>query len=270
VIDPSGAAIAGASVEARGPYRPYVTETDSAGAYLFASLPPTDYAVTITPSGFAPFHFPSVEIGVGDRVRLDADLRLKPVNESLEVTAGAPPVEPGQTLTSESVGAEMYAKLPNGHAVDSLLWLSSGVLADFRAGGFQVDGASGAENVFVVDGVEASSIFDGTLSVAAQIPTEWIAEVQVKRGGVDSQFGGAIGGVVNAVTRSGGDQWHSRGSLYMQSDAFNAGPRPWLVLNPFNDNQAGYFHPSRDGFRGLTPGYLVGGPPAKKSVVDLQ
>jgi hypothetical protein len=261
VADTSGASVARASVEVRGAALPSFMrlETDDAGAYLFASLPPGEYTVTINAKGFRPYEW-KVSVGVGDRPRLDAVLTLAPLPQSVVVTADAPALDTGRTLTAESATARMFRDLPNAHTADSLAWLSPGVLGDAKAGGLQVEGASGAENVFVIDGVEASSIFDGTLTAASHIPTEWISETQVKRGGLDSQFGGAIGGVINAVTRSGGNQWHGQGSLYLRVDVLNAGPRPWLVLSPFNSNVAGYFTPAKDGFRELTPGYQIGGP----------
>jgi hypothetical protein len=261
VADPSGAPVQGAAVEVAGQTlpRPLRTLTGGAGAYLLPSLPPGDYAVTVTAAGFSAFEWTAVHVDVGVVVRLDANLQIAGLEQSVTVNAAVPQVDTAQTLNADVVSASTYSRLPNYRNVDSLIPLAPGVLADSKAGGYQIDGASGAENVFVVDGVEASSILDGTLGYGARVPIEWIAELQVKRGGLDSQFGGAIGGVVNAVTRSGGNEFHGQVSIYFQSDALNAGPRPWLVLSPFNNNQAGYFHPSRDGFTGLNPGFRLGG-----------
>ena len=80
-------------------------------------------------------------------------------------------------------------------------------------GGYSVNGASGSENAFVIDGVEVSNIRNAALGRESAIPFEFVREVQVKSGGFEAEYGGATGGVVNVITKSGSDEFHGQGSL---------------------------------------------------------
>ena len=80
-------------------------------------------------------------------------------------------------------------------------------------GGYSVNGASGSENAFVIDGVEVSNIRNAALGRESAIPFEFVREVQVKSGGFEAEYGGATGGVVNVITKSGSDEFHGQVSL---------------------------------------------------------
>ena len=106
-------------------------------------------------------------------------------------------------------------------------------------GGFQVNGASGAENSFTVDGVVTNSLING--SSRQNTVFEYLQEVQVKTGGIDAEYGGALGGVISAVTKSGGNTFTGEGHYYFVGSALGAGPVKRLVLDPVDDNTVGYF-----------------------------
>ena len=89
-------------------------------------------------------------------------------------------------------------------------------------GGIQVNGASGAENSFTIDGVTTNSLVNGASRQDAVF--EYLQEVQVKTGGINAEYGGALGGVVSAVTKSGGNQFHGEGHYYYTGAATSAGP----------------------------------------------
>src|SRR5262249_27223019 len=89
---------------------------------------------------------------------------------------------------------------------------------------------------------------------------EFLQEFQVKSSGFEAQYGGATGGVINAVVKSGGNQFHGQGSLYWNTDGLNGDQRPVLRLNPLDDTKAEFFTQKKDGFRLLNPGFSLGGP----------
>ncbi len=101
-----------------------------------------------------------------------------------------------------------FEQLPRGRTFNTLLQVAPGVRAESKSGsagvgGYQFDGASGSENVFIVDGVDVSNIRNASLGVQDAIPFEFVQEVQVKSGGFEAEFGGALGGVVNVISKSG-------------------------------------------------------------------
>ena len=100
-------------------------------------------------------------------------------------------------------------------------------------GGFQVNGASGAENSFTVDGVNTNSLLYG--SSRQDTVFEYLQEVQVKTGGIAAEYGGALGGVISAVTKSGGNRFTGEAHYYYSRQRLSASPVQRLQLSPLDD-----------------------------------
>ena len=105
-------------------------------------------------------------------------------------------------------------------------------------GGFQVNGASGAENAYTVDGVVTNSLINGTSRQNTVF--EYLQEVQVKTTGIPAEYGGALGGVISAVTKSGGNTFQGEGHYYYIGSGLSAGPVKRLVLDPRDDRTVSY------------------------------
>ena len=90
-------------------------------------------------------------------------------------------------------------------------------------GGFQIDGASDSENVYMVDGVNITNIQNGGVGKSFQM--DFIQEVQVKTSSFEAEHGGALGGVINVVPKRGSNDWHGSLVTYLRSNAFNANNR---------------------------------------------
>jgi len=110
---------------------------------------------------------------------------------------------------------------------------SPGVNQGDIEGGFQVNGASGAENSFTVDGVNTNSLLYG--SSRQNTVFEYLQEVQVKTGGIAAEYGGALGGVISAVTKSGGNRFTGEGHYYFSGSPMSAQPVQRLQLSPLDD-----------------------------------
>ena len=260
IVDASGAAVAGASIELKGSAYTKTIESNSSGSYLVGAVPPGIYTLTVTAKGFSKFVASNLAVSVGRVTSINSKLEVGQVSESISVNADTIQIDTQTNVVSTNISADIYDKLPKGRSFDSLLAMAPGTRLEAKGGGYSVDGASGSENVFVVDGLEVTNIQTGVLNKQNQVPIEWIAETQLKSSGIDAQFGGGTGGVVSATTRSGTNQFHGQVSLYLTADGMNAGPRPSLRINPNNDDIADYFGNTRDGLRGLNPGFRLGGP----------
>ncbi|HEY6231220.1 MAG TPA: TonB-dependent receptor, partial [Pyrinomonadaceae bacterium] len=139
-----------------------------------------------------------------------------------------------------------------------------GTRPESRSGGFSVDGASGGENVFVIDGQEVTNYRTGTLNETYNIPTQLVQEVQVKSSGFEATYGGATGGVVSVVTRGGGNDLHGEFGMQWELAKLNGEARP--ILNRFTTTPpaafvqtAEYFNPGKVGGTNYFPTANLGG-----------
>jgi hypothetical protein len=274
VTDPSGAAVPNARVEISGSalVRPLAVNTDTFGNYIFPALPPGEYTITVTASGFRQVKQAGINLQVGRLLTVDFRLEVGAVTESVTITAAAALVDVSQSTSQANVSRSFFEWLPKGRTFDSLIELAPGARREVKQGGYQVDGASGAENVYTIDGVEVTNLQTGDLPRNSRVPVEFLSELVVRSSGFEAQYGGATGGVVATVIRSGSNEFHGQASLYFEHDSMNAAGRPMLRLDPLDDNRASYFHVNckqldpangcgtKDGYRLLNPGFALGGP----------
>ena len=266
VSDATGATVPGATLDLVGSTYKQTVTANGSGGFTFGAVPPGMYALTASSKGFTKYVINNLSVSVGRVASVNPKLEIGQVTESISVSADSIQIDTQTTVVSTNVSADIYDKLPKGRSFDSLLAMAPGTRLEPKGGGYSVDGASGSENVYVIDGLEVTNIQTGVLNQQNRIPIEWIAETQLKSSGIDAQFGGSIGGVVSATTRSGTNQFHGQGSLYLNTDGMNSRPRQTLRLNPDNDDVADYFQSSRDGSRTLNPGFRIGGPIIKNRI----
>ena len=262
VMDATGGSVPNATVDVTSPalVRALTTTTDAAGAFAFLSLPPGRYDLTVGAQGFRQYKQAGITVLVGRLLTIDVKMEVGAVTESVVVSGEAVIVDTAQSSTAANVTQSFFDNLPKGRAFTDLIALAPGARYEPKQGGFQVDGASGSENVWVIDGAEVTNLQQGFLPRQSQIPFELVQELQIKSAGFEAQYGGATGGVVNVVTRGGSNEFHGQVSLFLQTDALNAGPRPTLRLNPIDDKIGEYFYNTKDGYRLFNPGFALGGP----------
>jgi len=236
VRDESGAVAPGATVlvVSRSTDRPVTVFTDRNGAYRVDDLEPGRYRIQVELPGFALAEPPDVMVLLGRTTMRDATLRPRSVTQTVTVTADAAPLIDTRTTTvAHHVTSEELALLPKGRSFQSVAATAPSVNAGVIEDGYQVNGASGAENAFTIDGVVTSSLFNGRSRQDTVF--EYVQEVQVKTAGIAAEYGGAMGGVVSAVTKSGGNTTHGELHYYFDGSAIGATPVPRLVLSPFDD-----------------------------------
>jgi hypothetical protein len=268
VKDQNGAVVAGATITAVNQQRNYTTATDQDGIYSFVSLPPGSYIVTATASGFGTIELDNVSVELGRAISVNLELQVGAIGETINITSSQEPiVDLSSSKTSVNITEQQIAVLPKTLNFSSVLEVAPGTRSEDKAGGFQIDGASGSENVFVVDGVEVTELVSGTLGLTKNIPLDFIQEVQVKSAGYEAEFGGATGGVINLVTKSGSNDYHGEARLEYTSDRFRAEDNPILRLDRLDPEQQtiDYFKnpQGKDESRLLNPTFTLGGPVIK-------
>ncbi|MDQ4123422.1 MAG: carboxypeptidase regulatory-like domain-containing protein [Acidobacteriota bacterium] len=251
--------------------------TNEEGFFRLLQVPPGTYNVVTSPTGgFAEARYENVTVAIGRNTQLDITVNPGTNVTTVDVsTADAPPVDTTDTSIQTTINAQKIELLPKSTGFTSLLRTVPGTRPESRSGGFSVDGASGGENVFVIDGQEVTNYRTGTLNETYNIPTQLVQEVQVKTSGFDAAYGGATGGVISVATRGGNNDFHGEFGLQFETPELNGNPRPLLTRfatgtvgstsNPFVQT-AEYFNPAKAGGVNFFPTSNLSGPIIKNKL----
>jgi hypothetical protein len=176
--------------------------TNEEGFFRVLQVPPGIYTVTTeATAGFGAATYDNVTVALDTNTVVDVVVSPGNAAVTVDVSGGdAPPVDSSDTKVATSITAQRIELLPKGVDFTSVLKTVPGSRPEAAAGGFSVDGASGSENVFIIDGQEVTNFRTGTLNGNNAIPTQFVQEVQVKSSGFEAEFGGATGGVIIVVT----------------------------------------------------------------------
>lgn len=231
VSDASGARIPEAEIVVRNAesgVRRALT-TNAAGVFTAGSLVPADgYVVTVTKQGFSRTEAKAVLVQVGQLVDIKFTLTVASSSTTVEVNTDAPTVDTAKTGVSQVVDQAQILNLPiNGRRVDSFVLLTPGVTNDGNFGALTFRGVPGG-NAFLQDGNDSTQQYynenAGRTRISSNISQDTVQEFQVITGG-SAEFGRASGGVVNTVTKSGGNSVHGTAFWFFRNQNFNARDR---------------------------------------------
>jgi hypothetical protein len=214
------APLSGLTVVAQGPQGEDATLTDERGEFRLSALPIGTYQLKVYAVGTtAAVERSDVLVSADQTVRVN--LRVAPPSQTVEtyiIERRAPAVDLGTARTGLTLGADYLGNVPVGSTYGDALDRAPGAFVD-RSGNVSVAGASGLENVYVVDGFNVTGIELGDIlntrpnaAGGSNLPLAFLEELSVQSGGYAAEYGGAMGGVVNVVTRSGSNQY--RGSAF--------------------------------------------------------
>lgn len=232
VRDQTGAALPGTTVlvtnQRTGLSRS--ATTNGVGRYIVFDLPASAYEVRAQLDGFAPDVRTDQRLHVGTMIRIDFVLTIANVVESVAVRATAPVLEASKnTLTRIVQTAEIDALPVVNRNFNDLAALAPGVTKTGVYGGVDISGSRDFQNAYQVDGVSAERQHLGDQRVT--YAQDWIQEFQVMTSQFDAEFGQASGGVLNAITRSGGNRIAARGYGFFRNDAWDA-VQPFTTRKP--------------------------------------
>lgn len=255
-----GEALPGVSVEIKGPSGTLVSVTDARGDYRFPRVLPGVYKVTARLQGFQTYEASRVQVSLGDRATLNVTLKISSVMETVVVTGERVQIAVGENQTATTIAAEQLALLPKGRDFTTVVTQAPGVSNETFLGGVSIDGASGSENRFVIDGVDTTNPQDG---VSGQnFVTDFLEEVQVKSAGYAAEYGGSLGGVINAVTKSGTNEFHGWVGAYYSDSGLNGKARP-----TYGESYPGLYKTfKKDDLSRIEPGFGLGGPIAQDAL----
>jgi Carboxypeptidase regulatory-like domain len=261
VTDPSGAAVPGATVTLLNPDTGLnrKTTTDSTGSYQFLVVPVGEnYAVEVEVSGFKKSTQANIKLLVNQRYRADFQLVVGEITQSVEVSANAAQVESTSTQLGDVIEDRKMTSLPlNGRSYIDLLGLQAGVVpisseAAFtdrpiggggNAGNISVNGQRETANSFLVNGGDVEESRNNGASI---VPTlDSIQEFRLVTNSFDAEYGRFSGAIVNAVTKSGSNEFHGTAFEFLRNEVLDA--------RNFFDVEKGVF--KRNQFGGV-----IGGP----------
>jgi hypothetical protein len=229
----------------------------SDGSFVARNLEPGDYKVRIEANGFTATEFPSVAVLLGKVITINAAMRLGTTTETVQVTDAAPLIDTTTTAVARNVTAEEFNRMPKARSFQSLVTLAPTATAGQLEGGIQINGASAGENNFIVDGITTTSVLQGQSRTDTAF--EILDEVQIKTSGIEAQYGGATGGVISAVTKSGGNAFHGDVHYYFRGAGISAGPVQRLLMDPTDLLTTGYVQDNKQKNTIHEPGYALGG-----------
>jgi len=179
------------------------TITDVNGNYNIGALPPGDYTVRMELESMQTVTR-TLRVGVAQTGRADGELRVSALAEAITVTASAPAVLE-TTEVQANIQADLIEDLPIGRTLQATTTLAPGVTTTGPAGAITISGALGADNLFLVNGAVTNENLRGqTHNLFIE---DAIQETTVQTAGVSAEFGRFQGGVVNAITKSGGNEF---------------------------------------------------------------
>jgi len=265
VIDPQGLPVHGAKVTATnaGNGAERTTVADDNGRYTLVGLPPGQYKVTVDGgANFSVFENNAVVVAVGEVAAFNAQLQLRGMSQTVTVTSETANVDTTKTEVSQVVDERRIDNLPiNGRNYINFTLTNSQTTRDVAptigpapTSGLSVGGQRARSNVVSVDGADA--VDNSINGIRATVSQEAVQEFQLILGDYNAEYGRATGGVINIVTKSGGNQIHGDVYGYLRNAAFQA-------RNAFSgqvDPTTGVLEPIKQAFTRVQAGATIGGP----------
>ena len=292
VTDSSGAAVTGASVTLTNmdTSEKHTMETDASGNYTFVNILPGRYKIEGEKTGFKKFVRQPIIVQIESGLRVDISLQVGAQNETVEVSAEAPLLQPETNSLGQVVEQRAVTELPlNGRNPLALIGMVPGVVMQgtpsagnssagnpvganpFALGDFQVGGGMAGQSQILIDGVPTNGAY---LNVVTVIPTQdAIEEFKVQTNNLGPEYGRLGGGVINLSTKSGTNTYHGSAYEFLRNKVLDANDfflnkaglaRPPWVQNQFGANVGGpvlkdklFFFSGYEGFRQRIGGALT-------------
>ena len=257
IRDPSGTTVPGAQVLLHNVDTNVDRQTVSngTGEYVFLQVPPGNYVLHVTKAGFQTSNIHQFTLTVNQKSVIDVSLSLGQVTQTVSVQAAGETVEASSAGLGGTITEKQVVNLPlNGRNFTQLITLSPGVspisVGQNGGGGeaavpqnssfvmASVNGQTNRSTFYLTDGIINSDEFFGTYGVAPIIDT--LQEFKVNSHPDDAQFGGALGGTVNALTKSGTNELHGSLWEFVRNDVFDARNTFLKSVTPYRQNQYGF------------------------------
>lgn len=271
VTDPSGGVVPGVEITITNlsTQAKFSVVTDDTGRYQFKLLPPGRYRIRAEKAGFKAWTVSEVALAINDRLRQDVRLEVGELEQTVEVRGRSPALQSESSSLGGLITAQAMQDLPlNGRNFVALAQLVAG--ANDAAGGFATGGSpddrrrssavsvnaqTGGFNNFLIDGMDNNERFINTAIVRPSV--EALAEMKVLTNLYSAELGRTAGGVINVITKSGGNEYHGSLFHFFRNEKLDArnffagrGPKPPYKQNQFGGSIGGPIKENRTFFFG--------------------
>lgn len=222
--------------------------TSSEGFFRIPALPVGGYTIRISHVSYREVKFQDVRVRLGATTGIGT-VRLQPKSVTLpEITvlSAGSPIDPASTTLGGSLEPEEFGSLPVQRTYDKIIMILPQANESFLGDGVNVAGATGMENKYFVDGIDVSDPYRGL--TGSNLPYNIIREIEVKSGAYEAEYRSTLGGVVNVVTYSGGNEFSGKAFGFFTNNDLSGTPR------------GGTLEPSKGDFAQYDVGLSLGGP----------
>jgi hypothetical protein len=236
----TGTPLGGVTVIAQGPQGEDATLTDDRGDYFFTSLPIGTYVVRFyIANATTQVEQGNVVVSAEKMVRVNVKIEstiaaaAATAAQQTYVIAGRPPtIDVGSTRVGAQFDEDFTLNVPLGRTYGDVIQRAPGVFFD-PSGNVSIGGATGLENIYIVNGMNVTGVEYGNLESGlpstgggTNLPVEFLTQIDVNSGGYQAEFGGAMGGVINSVLKSGSNQYNGSAFTYWAPYWLSASPKP--------------------------------------------
>ncbi len=261
VVDVNGAAVPGVTVTAtRQGGRTATATSNDQGIFRILNIEPGIYTVTVeAQKGFAKFEQPNVPVNLSTTSTLTIQIRPEGAAATVEVTASSgAAIDVTQNTTGTNVSTEQFSNFPTQRTVQSLYTIAPTVArsglrdSSGRDRDPSVGGSSGPENNYILDGVTVTDpAFGGS---GANLPFEFVQELEIKTGAYGADIGKSTGGVFNVITKSGTNEFHGDAFAYFTTKG---------LVREVKSSAIPFTGAAPTGFSEIDAGFDIGGPIVK-------
>ena len=223
VVDQSGAVLPGATVEITNLEKGFArsTTTNAEGKYIFPLLHPGPYKVAISLSGFDTLVAQNSIVEVGKTTTINSKLRLSVTSETITVQGDVPIVDKSNASQTSTISSTLAQRLPVGRTYQALALTVPGVVLPGNANAnANFHGALFTDNLYLFDGIDTTDPTTG--GFGQNFTYEGIQEVSVTTSAASADYGRAVGGIINVVTKSGTNEFKGSYKEVMTNDRWNA------------------------------------------------
>jgi hypothetical protein len=214
-----------------------VVVTDASGFFRLPDLPSGTYTLRFEKDGYKTGTRDGVSLRVDATLRVNAELLPEAIKEEVEVKVRPPVIDVGSSSIGQNINSDFVKRVPvavpdgkggANRSFEAVSEVTPGAKQDYNGSGVSFGGASSPENNYIIDGLSVSN--PGFGIIGTPLSTEFIKETNVISGGYMPEYGRTMGGVLNAVTKSGSNEYHGGFFSYYTPGGLASTPKNVSVL----------------------------------------
>jgi len=193
--------------------------TSEDGSFRVPLIPPGLYKIQASMAGMKTIERNDIEVNINKTTRIDLTMELSTLEEVVVVTAEAPVLDSTSATVGVNINRSFTERLPRNDSFQSAFTMGAGTVG---GGNPNIHGGTNIDNVILFDGIDVTDPVTHTF--AQNLNADAIEQVEVQTGGFEAEYGRSMGGIVNVVTKTGGNNYEGIFRIKYMNDAWNAEP----------------------------------------------